>query len=87
VTCDFSLGGGDNLAVSKVAPKTPGTTAQSPEAQFVTLTQPVKIKIPYGEAVLPRGLKLAILSRDAESVTVSYLDQRQVIPISATDLR
>jgi hypothetical protein len=77
VTCDFSLGGSDNLTVSEIAPRPPG----------VTLTQPVKIKIPYGEAVLPRRLKLAILSHDAESVTVTYLDQQQVIPISATDLR
>jgi endonuclease/exonuclease/phosphatase family metal-dependent hydrolase len=63
------------------------TLAKPPAPQFVTLTQPVKIKIPYGETVLPRGLKLAILSRDAQSVTVNYLDQSQVIPISATDLR
>ena len=54
--------------------------------QFVTLTQPVKIKIPYGETVLPRGLKLAVLSRDAQSVTVKYLDETPTIPISATDL-
>jgi hypothetical protein len=47
----------------------------------------VKIKIPYGETVLPRGLKLMIISRDAQTVTVSYLDQRQVIPITVTDLK
>jgi endonuclease/exonuclease/phosphatase family metal-dependent hydrolase len=88
VTCDFSLGSGSFArtvpppAVTTHSPARAPTTAQ----QFVTLTQPVRIKIPYGETVLPRGLKLAILSRNADTVTVSYLDQHQVIPISATDL-
>jgi hypothetical protein len=36
--------------------------------------------------LLPRGLKLPVMSRDAQTVTVSYLDQPQVIPITATDL-
>jgi hypothetical protein len=47
----------------------------------------VKIKIPYGETVLPRGLKLPVLSRNAQSVTVKYLDETPAIPISATDLQ
>lgn len=97
VTCDFSFGGG---AVAQTTPApmatidghkptpqqtTPPAPATAP--QFVTLIQPVKIKIPYGETVLPRGLKLPVLSRDAQTVTVNYLDQHQVIPISSTDLR
>jgi endonuclease/exonuclease/phosphatase family metal-dependent hydrolase len=61
--------------------------AQPSTPQFVTLTQPVKIKIPYGETVLPRGLKLAVLSRNAQSVTVKYLDETPTIPVSATDLQ
>jgi hypothetical protein len=100
VTCDFSSGGGSfaqttprpaaNTTVAP-APPAPNATASAPAQpfmpQFVTLTQPVKIKIPYGETVLPRGLKLMIISRDAQTVTVSYLDQRQVIPITVTDLK
>jgi len=54
--------------------------------QFATITQPLRIKVPYGEIVLPRGLKLSVLSRNAQTVTVKYLDETQVIPISATDL-
>ena len=69
------------------AKTTPSPPAQAKTAQFVTLTQPVKIKIPYGETVLPRGLKLPVLSQDAQNVTVSYFDQPQVIPKSATDLQ
>jgi hypothetical protein len=100
VTCDFSLGGSVAESRSQVqtpaattpapAPAVATTTAPAPAQpstpQYVTLTQPVKIKIPYGETVLPRGLKLAVLSRDAQTVTVNYLERPQVIPISATDL-
>ena len=55
--------------------------------QFVTLMQPVKIKIPYGETVLPRGMKLPIVSRNAQTVIVKYMDGTQAIPIGSTDLR
>jgi hypothetical protein len=46
----------------------------------------VRIKIPYGETILPRGLKLPLISHDAQTVTVQYLDQKQIIPITSTDL-
>jgi endonuclease/exonuclease/phosphatase family metal-dependent hydrolase len=84
VTCDFTLGG--NYAQSTPAPTANATATPRPTEQFVTLTQPVKIKILYGETVLPRGLKLPVLSRNAQTVTVKYLDETPAIPISATDL-
>jgi endonuclease/exonuclease/phosphatase family metal-dependent hydrolase len=95
VTCDFSLGGAyaqqpqttPAPSRSQVQPENSHTPAQSAAPQFVTITQPIRIKIPYGETVLPRGLKLAIVSRTAETVTVQYLDETQTIPISATDLQ
>jgi endonuclease/exonuclease/phosphatase family metal-dependent hydrolase len=65
----------------KLAPTT------SPTPQFVTITRPVKVKIPYGETILPRGLKLTVISRDARTVTVQYLDGKQTIPIGSTDLQ
>jgi endonuclease/exonuclease/phosphatase family metal-dependent hydrolase len=90
VTCDFSLGGGAVVAQSTPAPTNNSTPASvpSPSAapQFLTLTQPVKIKIPYGETVLPRGLKLPVITRNGQTVTVKYLDQTPAIPVSATDL-
>ena len=55
--------------------------------QFATLTQPVKIKIPYGETVLARGTRLPVVARNAQTVTVQYLGQTQIIPIASTDLR
>jgi len=87
VTCDFSLGGG--VAKATPAPAlnaVPTPAVSAPTTQFVTLTQPVRIKIAYGETVLPRGLKLPLISRDAQSVTVKYLDETPTIPLSATDL-
>jgi endonuclease/exonuclease/phosphatase family metal-dependent hydrolase len=98
VTCTFSFGGG-TVAETKPAPKPPTVAKTSPSVapqkpaatttgeQFVTITTPVKIKIPYGETTLPRGLKLPIISRDAKSVTVKYLDGAHPVPISATDLQ
>ena len=65
----------------------PTIAPATPAPQFATLTQPVKIKIPYGETVLPRGLKLPVVTRDAQTVTVQYLGQTQIIPIASTDLR
>lgn len=59
----------------------------SKPGQFVTITAPVKIKILYGETVIPSGTKLPIVSRDEKTVTVSYLDGTYAVPISSTDLR
>src|SRR5437899_12086946 len=50
---------------------------------FVALTQPVKVKIAYGEAVLPAGMKHPVVSSDATSVRVKYLGELQTIPIRA----
>ena len=50
---------------------------------FVVLTQPVKVKIAYGETVLPAGMKLPVVSSDATSVRVNYMGELQTIPIGA----
>lgn len=73
-------------------PAVPSATASAvlpiaPVPQFVTLTEPVKIKIPYGETVIPRGSKLPVVKRDGATVTVQYLGQTQIIPIASTDLQ
>jgi hypothetical protein len=75
--------------VSAASPKAipPAGPSASPQKHFVTITQPVRIKIPYGETVLPRGTKLAVVSHDATTVTVRYLDETHAIPIASTDFR
>ncbi len=87
-------------ASSASTPPQPGaaTPAQSPfEArfipapgatppQFTTITQPVKIKIPYGETILPRGATVPILGHDAKTVTVKYMGGTYIVPITSTDL-
>lgn len=50
---------------------------------FVVLTQPVKVKIAYGETVLPAGMKLPVTSSDSASVRVNYMGEVQTIPIAA----
>jgi hypothetical protein len=61
----------------------PGPTAQ----RYVTILRAVKITIPYGETVLQRGMRLPIVSQDATTVTVRYLEGTYAIPIASTDLR
>jgi hypothetical protein len=51
---------------------------------FVVLTEPVKVKIAYGETVLPAGMKLPVVSSDGTSVRVKYMGEVQTIPIAAT---
>jgi hypothetical protein len=65
-------------------PSAAGPTAPQ---QYVTILRAVKIKIPYGETILQRGMRLQIVSRDANTVTVRYLDGTYPIPIASTDLR
>jgi hypothetical protein len=52
-----------------------------PQTVFVTLTQSFKIKIPYGETVIPARTKLEVVSTDnPATVQVVYMGQVQTIP-------
>jgi hypothetical protein len=51
--------------------------------RIVVLTQPVKVKIAYGETVLPAGMKFQVVSSDATCVRVNYMGEIQTIPIGA----
>ena len=75
---------GPSLQVAPTVPAVPSATAPQ---QFVTILRAVKTKVPYGETVLQRGTRLPIVSRDATTVTVRYLDSTYPIPIASTDLR
>jgi hypothetical protein len=63
----------------------PALTATAP--QFLTVLQPVRIKIPYGETTIPKGIQLRIISRSAGTVTVDYMGGVYPIPIASTDLK
>jgi hypothetical protein len=69
-----------------VPSSTPQIPANAPQ-RYVTILRAVKIKIPYGETVLQRGMRLPVVSQDATTVTVRYLDGTYAIPIASTDLR
>ncbi|MEY2562604.1 MAG: hypothetical protein QOH88_797 [Verrucomicrobiota bacterium] len=70
---------------AKTNPALPPAAPQ--QQQFITLLQPVRLKVPYGEALVPRGTKLPVVSHDAKSVIVRYLDNSYPIPIEYTDFR
>ncbi len=61
---------------------TPAST-DAPAPEFVTLMRPVTIRIPYGETVLPRGLRLQVVSRSGQGITVQYMGKTQTIPADA----
>jgi hypothetical protein len=68
----------------------PGKASASPPAagvEEVTITEPVTIKVRYGEAVLQRGMKLPLVARDAQTITVRYMGQDLPVPVKSTDLR
>jgi hypothetical protein len=71
------------------APSTKTIPALSPsppsQRQLIIITQPVRIKIPYGEIVIPRGAKLPVVTHDAKTVTVRNLNATYAIPITSTD--
>jgi hypothetical protein len=69
------------------SPKPISSVPTPTSQQFATLLQPVKIKIPYGETVLPRGTRLPIVSRQGQTVVIQYMDGSYAIPISSTDLQ
>ena len=72
---------------SRATPSPEPTSSAETAQRYVTILRAVKIKIPYGETVLQRGMRLPVVSRDATTVTVRYLEGTYAIPISSTDLR
>ncbi|MDQ6860876.1 MAG: hypothetical protein M3032_06945 [Verrucomicrobiota bacterium] len=65
-----------------IAPAAPPLAAQQ-----ITIVDPVKVKIAYGETLLPRGMKLPLLSHDAVNARVTYMGETISVPLSATDFR
>jgi hypothetical protein len=74
-------------SIPSPTPASPRSSSPPSQQQFVTITTPVKIKVLYGETTIPQGARLRIVSHDAQTVTVSYLDGSYAIPISSTDFR
>jgi hypothetical protein len=80
---------------SNAPPKPPPTpsvvSTQSRESnanrspEFITLTRPVAITIPYGETVLQPGQRLEVISRGPAKIRVKYLDAVYDVPIAAVE--
>ena len=74
---------GNSIAAAPPPVQVPNPSTSPSSPRFVVLTQPVKVKIAYGETVLPAGMKLPVVSSDATSVRVNYMGELQTIPIGA----
>jgi hypothetical protein len=74
---------GNSIAAAPPPAQVPNSSTSPASPRFVVLTQPVKVKIAYGETVLPAGMKLPVVSSDATSVRVNYMGELQTIPIGA----
>ena len=74
---------GNSIAAAPPPVQVPNPSTSPSSPRFVVLTQPVKVKIAYGETVLPAGMKLPVVSSDTTSVRVNYLGELQTIPIGA----
>ncbi len=69
------------------SPPMPTPVPTATPQRYVTILRQVKIKIPYGETVLQRGMRLPIISSNEKTVTVEYMGKKHLIPIESTDLR
>jgi hypothetical protein len=74
---------GNPIGAAPPPTQVPNSSASAVTSGFVVLTQPVKVKIAYGETVLPAGMKLPVVSSDATSIRVKYMGEVQTIPIAA----
>src|SRR5947209_13754753 len=77
---------GDSIGAAPPPAQVPNPSISPSSPCFVVLTQPVKVKIAYGETVLPARMKLPVVSSDATSVRVNYMGELQTIPIGAARL-
>lgn len=62
------------------------STTATATPQSATLLRSVKIKIPYGEAVLPAGMKLEVISREGNYVRVNYMNSAETLPADAVHI-
>ena len=67
--------GAPPAAPTPVPTNTPAPTPM----QQVTITIPLRIPTPAGEAVIPRGTRLPVVARDSQTVTVQYNGQNVII--------
>jgi endonuclease/exonuclease/phosphatase family metal-dependent hydrolase len=94
VTCDVNIPGtqpATGAIAQKPVPNNNDNVLPSPSMPIaettVTIVRPVTIQIPYGQTVLPAGMKLPLVSRDAHTVQVKYMGRIQTIPVGSTNLQ
>jgi hypothetical protein len=75
---------GSPISAAPSPARVPNPSTSPSASGLVVLTQPVKVKIAYGETVLPAGMKLPVVSSDPTFVRVKYMGELQTIPIAGT---
>ena len=96
VTCELTIPGtrpNNEAIAAKAGPPAsnnggaPASASAPAPDTVVTIVRPVTIQIPYGQSVLPAGMKLPVVSRDAQTVRVKYMGEIQTIPLASTNLQ
>jgi endonuclease/exonuclease/phosphatase family metal-dependent hydrolase len=64
---------------------TTASAIATPATAYVTITQPITIKVPYGTTVLQPGTKLPVVARNPQTVNVRYMDAVYPLPAGATN--
>lgn len=77
----------ESTPVQSASPEGIAPLPSATPQRYVTILKATKLKIPYGETILPRGMRLPIISSNEQTVTVEYLGQRYAIPKASTDMR
>ena len=73
----------ERAALPTAAPQLPSAENR---LRFARLTQPVKIKVAYGETMLPAGMKLPLKSAGASILKVEYMGEEQTIPAESAQI-
>src|SRR2546430_7948111 len=71
---------GNSIAAAPPPVQVPNPSTSPSSPRFVVLTQPVKVKIAYGETVLPAGMKLPIVPRHNTSLRGNFIGEFQTTP-------
>ncbi len=82
-----AAGSAEATPAAPTAPTAPVAPTAPASKTTVTLTRAVDANLAFGRAKIPAGTQLKIVSRDATSVKVSYLNTVVTIPLAATDLQ
>jgi hypothetical protein len=57
-----------------------GTSIASGESDHIVLRKPTPVRLKYGSAILPAGMSLRIVSKNADALVVDYAGENVTLP-------